>query len=594
MQVVDEAPLSAQQPRVLEAAQPRTNRHAAKVSAIDAHWMAVARGDEPGDLVLSGGHVFSVFTKEWLDVDVAIKDGHVVGLGRYEKGERLDVSGAYLVPGFIDAHMHIESSKLMVDEFARAVLAHGTTAVVADPHEIANVLGTDGIHWLLDCCDDLPLDVFVMASSCVPASRFESPRRPFTPGDIESLLRRHRTIGIAEMMNFPGVIAGDAQELAKLETGLTDHVDGHAPGVRGAPLNAYVAAGITTDHESFTYEEALEKRRLGMWVLIREASIARNLRDLLPLVKRYGTDRCAFCTDDREPDFIVEQGHINQMVRVAVEDGVSAEDALVMATINPALCHRLWSLGAIAPGYQADILVLDDLRSFEPRQVLKRGAPPRFVEVKVPEWVRQTVSLAPVDAASFRVPAGPKQVRVMRVVPAQLLTGVEVVEPTVRDGCVVADPSRDLVKIAVVERHHASGRVGLGFATNVGLRRGAFASTVAHDAHNIVLLGVDDADMAGCVTRLAETGGGIVIAEGGRVVEELPLPIAGLMSDRPLAEVHERLRSMEKRLAGMGVTMASPFMTLSFLALSVIPELKITDRGLVDVGRVEVVPLGVE
>jgi adenine deaminase len=311
-------------------------------------------------------------------------------------------------------------------------------------------------------------------------------------------------------------------------------------------------------------------------------------------VKRYGTDRCAFCTDDREPDFIVEQGHINQMVRVAVEDGVSPEDALVMATINPALCHRLWSLGAIAPGYQADILVLDDLRSFEPRQVLKRGAPPRFVEVKVPEWVRQTVSLAPVDAASFRVPAGPKQVRVMRVVPAQLLTGVEVVEPTVRDGCVVADPSRDLVKIAVVERHHASGRVGLGFATNVGLRRGAFASTVAHDAHNIVLLGVDDADMAGCVTRLAETGGGIVIAEGGRVVEELPLPIAGLMSDRPLAEVHERLRSMEKRLAGMGVTMASPFMTLSFLALSVIPELKITDRGLVDVGRVEVVPLGVE
>jgi len=556
--------------------------------------MAVARGDEPADLVLSGGHVFSVFTKEWLDVDVAIKDGHVVGLGRYEKGERLDVSGAYLVPGFIDAHMHIESSKLMVDEFARAVLAHGTTAVVADPHEIANVLGTDGIHWLLDCCDDLPLDVFVMASSCVPASRFESPRRPFTPGDIESLLRRHRTIGIAEMMNFPGVIAGDPEELAKLETGLTDHVDGHAPGVRGAGLNAYVAAGITTDHESFTYEEALEKRRLGMWVLLREASIARNLRDLLPLVKKYGTDRCAFCTDDREPDFIVEQGHINQMVRVAVEEGVSPEDALVMATINPALCHRLWRLGAIAPGYQADILVLDDLRSFNPRQVLKRGGSPRFVEVKVPEWVRQTVSLAPVDASSFRVPAGPKQVRVMRVVPAQLLTGVEIVEPTVRDSCVVADPSRDLVKIAVVERHHASGRVGLGFATNVGLRRGAFASTVAHDAHNIVVLGVDDADMAACVMRLAETGGGIVVAEGGRVVEELPLPIAGLMSDRPLAEVHERLRSLENRLAGMGVTMASPFMTLSFLALSVIPELKITDRGLVDVGRFEVVPLGVE
>jgi adenine deaminase len=556
--------------------------------------MAVARGDEPADVVLTGGHVFSVFTREWLDVDVAITDGHIVGLGRYEGGERKDVKGAYLVPGFIDAHMHLESSKLMVDEFARAVLAHGTTAVVADPHEIANVLGTDGIHWLLDCCAGLPLDVFVMASSCVPASQFESPRRPFTPGDIESLLRRHRTIGVAEMMNFPGVISGRASELAKLETGLTDHVDGHAPGVRGPALNAYVAAGIGTDHESFTFEEALEKRRLGMWVLMREASIARNLRDLLPLVRSHGTDRCAFCTDDREPDFIVEHGHINQMVRVAVEEGISAEDALVMATINPALCHRLRRLGAIAPGYQADIVILDDLRSFRPREVLKHGAPPRFVDVEVPEWVRQTVSLAPVDASTFRVAAGPGRIRVMRVIPAQLLTGVEVVEPSTRDGCIVADPRRDLVKIAVLERHHASGRVGMGFATNVGLARGAFASTVAHDAHNIVVLGVDDADMAACAMRLAEMGGGIVIAEGGRAVEELPLPIAGLMSDRPLAEVDRRIRSMERRLATMGVTMAYPFMTLSFLALSVIPELKITDRGLVDVGRFELVPLGVD
>jgi adenine deaminase len=556
--------------------------------------MAVARGDEPADLVLSGGHVFSVFTKEWLDVDVAIHDGFVAGLGRYEGRERLEVDGAYLVPGFIDAHMHIESSKLMVDEFARAVLAHGTTAVVADPHEIANVLGTDGIHWLLDCCADVPLDVFVMASSCVPASQFESPRRPFTTGDIESLLRRSRTIGIAEMMNFPGVIAGSPSELAKLSTGLTSHVDGHAPGVRGPALNAYIVAGIGSDHESFTFEEALEKRRLGMWVLLREASIARNLRDLLPLVKRYGTERCAFCTDDREPDFIVEHGHINQMVRVAVDEGVSPEDALVMATLNAALCHRLWRLGAIAPGYQADILVLDDLKSFRPRNVLKRGAEPRFVKLVAPEWVRQTVSLAPVDASSFRIAAGPKKIRVMRVIPAQLITGTEVVEPAVRDGCVVADPSRDLVKIAVLERHHASGRIGLGFATNVGLKRGAFASTVAHDAHNIVVLGVDDRDMAACAMRLAEIGGGIVIVEGGRVVEELPLPIAGLMSDRPLAEVHDRLQSMEKTLRGMGVTMAAPFMTLSFLALSVIPELKITDRGLVDVNRFELVPLGVE
>jgi adenine deaminase len=563
-------------------------------TVIDARWIAVARGDEPADLVLAGGRVLSVFTKEWLEVDVAIADGHVVGLGRYEGRERMDVSGRYLVPGFIDAHMHIESSKLMVDEFARAVLAHGTTAVIADPHEIANVLGTDGIHWLLDCCADLPLDVYVMASSCVPASKFESPRRPFTPGDIESLLRRHRTIGIAEMMNFPGVIAGEESELAKLSTGLTDHVDGHAPGVRGPSLNAYIAAGIRSDHESTTFEEALEKRRLGMWVMLREASIARNLRDLLPLVKRYGPERCMLCTDDREPDFIVEHGHINQMVRVAVAEGISPEDAVIMATINPASYHRLWHLGAIAPGYQADILVLDDLDSFKPRMVLKRGAPPRFVKLDVPAWVRRTVSLAPVDASSFRIAAGPKKIRVIRVIPAQLLTVAVSVDPNVRDGCIVADPARDLVKIAVIERHHASGRIGLGFATNVGLRRGAFASTVAHDAHNVVMLGVDDGDMAACAMRLAEIGGGVVIADGGRVVEELPLPIAGLMSDRPLAEVDERLRSMERRLNDMGVTIAAPFMTLSFLALSVIPELKITDQGLVDVGRFELVPLGIE
>jgi adenine deaminase len=561
---------------------------------MNPRWMAVARGDEPADLVLAGGRVLSVFTKEWLEVDVAIAGGHVVGLGRYEGHTRTDVSGAFLVPGFIDAHMHIESSKLTVDEFARAVLPHGTTTVVADPHEIANVLGTDGIHWLLDSCADLPLDVFVMASSSVPASVFESPLRPFTPGDIESLLRRHRTIGVAEMMNFPGVIAGDKDEVAKLQTGLTDHVDGHAPGVRGPALNAYIAAGIRSDHEATTYEEALEKRRLGMWVMLREASIARNLRDLLPLVKRYGSERCMFCTDDREPSFIVQEGHINQMVRVAVAEGIAPEDAVIMATINPATYHRLWNLGAIAPGYQADILVLDDLTSFMPREVLKKGAAPRFVKLEVPEWVRQTVHLAEVNSSTFDIASGPRRIRVIRVIPAQLLTGTELVEPTTRDGCIVADPARDLVKIAVLERHHASGRVGLGFATNIGLRRGAFASTVAHDAHNVVVLGVDDADMAACASRLAEIGGGIVIADGGRVVEELPLPVAGLMSDQPLAFVHERLRSMEKRLAGMGVTMTAPFMTLSFLALSVIPELKITDRGLVDVARFELVPLGVE
>ncbi len=564
------------------------------VYGVNAKWLAVARGDEPADLVITGGRVFSVFTREWLDVGVALVDGYVVGLGDYEAKQRMNAHGAYLVPGFIDAHVHIESSKLMLDQFSRAVLPHGTTAVVADPHEIANVLGTDGVHWLLDACDQVPLDVFVMAPSCVPASPFESPRRPFSLGDLEGLLRRHRTIGVAEMMNFAGVIAGQAGELGKLQTGLTEHVDGHAPGVAGRPLNAYVAAGIHSDHECATYDEALEKRRLGMWVMLREGSAARNLVDLLPLVREYGPDRCMFCTDDREPVFLVEQGHIDQMVRIAVEHGLRPEDALVMATLHPAQYHGLRHLGAIAPGYQADILFLDDLRSFKPRLVLKRGAEPVHRPVETPEWVRHTVNIAPIEEASFEVRGPAHRIRVIGVVPGQLVTGCELMKPAVRDGRLVADPARDLVKIAVVERHNATGRVGVGFATNVGLKRGAFASTVAHDAHNVVVLGVDDADMTRCVRRLAEIGGGVVVVEGGEVKGELPLPVGGLMSDAPLPEVHRRLADMEQTLRDIGVAWDAPFMCLSFLTLSVIPELKITDRGLVDVGRSQLVPLVVD
>jgi adenine deaminase len=556
---------------------------------IDAKWMAVARGDRPAEVVLKGGHVFSVFTREWLDLDLAIQDGHVVGLGRYDGERVIEVEGAYLVPGFIDGHVHIESSKLLPDELARALVPRGTTAIVADPHEIANVLGVSGVRWLLEASDGLPLEVFVMAPSCVPASPFESPRETVTAGQIGELLRQPRVLGVAEMMNYPGVIAGEPEELAKLAQ--SDHVDGHAPRVSGGALNAYIAAGISSDHEATTYEEALEKRRLGMWVMLREASIARNLADLLPLVQRYGPERCLLCTDDREPNFIVEEGHLDQMLRKAVAGGVAAEDALVMATLNAAEYHRLWRLGALAPGYQADVVVLEDLVDFRVRQVLKRGAEPVYPAVAVPDWVLNTVHPAPVSRSSFRIPAASGPIRVIGVVPMQLLTTAELRKPLVRDGETVADPGRDLAKIAVIERHHASGRIGLGFATNVGLRRGAYASTVAHDAHNLVVMGVDDEDMAACVRRLVELGGGIVVAEGGEVVEELPLPVAGLMSDRPLGEVHRRMEALERRLRAMGVRGQAPFMTLSFLALSVIPELKITDLGLVDVSRFQLVPL---
>jgi adenine deaminase len=331
-----------------------------------------------------------------------------------------------------------------------------------------------------------------------------------------------------------------------------------------------------------------------MWIMLREGSAARNLVDLLPLVLRHGPERCMFCTDDREPVFLVDEGHIDQMLRVAVAHGVAAEDALVMATLHPAQYHDLPHLGAIAPGYQADIVLLEDLRDFKARTVLKRGAEPEHEPIEIPEWVRQTVNVGTIAEASFEVRANARQIRVIRVIPGQLVTAAEAVAPAARDGLLVADPSRDLVKIAVVERHHATGRVGLGFATNVGLKRGAFASTVAHDAHNIVVLGVNDADMLLCVRRLAQLGGGVVVVEGGEVKGELALPVAGLMSDAPLDRVHREMLGLEDVLRRNGVVWEAPFMCLSFLALSVIPELKITDRGLVDVKRFELVSLQVD
>jgi adenine deaminase len=557
-----------------------------------ARRLAVARGDEPADLVVRGGRVFSAFTREWLDTDVAVVDGVVAGLGEYEGREVLDASGRYVVPGFIDAHMHIETSKLLVDEFARLVLPLGTTAIVADPHEIANVLGTDGVHWLLDACSGLPLDVYFMASSSVPASSFESPRRALSTGDLEGLLRRHRVLGLAEMMNFPGVVSGSEHELAKLS--LAHHIDGHAPGVRGKALNAYAAAGIQSDHEAFTIEEGRERLRAGMWLLIREASAARNLKALIPLALEYGPSRLAFCTDDREPEHIADDGHVNAMVRDAVALGIPPEDALVMGTLNPALYHGLTHLGAIAPARQADLLLLPDLVSFVPELVLKRGRPVEEIpEVTVPDWVKRTIHVNPVATNDFLIPWSDGKARVIGLIPDQIVTAALEDEPTVEDGYAVADPARDLAKIAVLERHLGTGRIGLGFVRGFGLQRGAFAATLSHDAHNIVVVGVDDGAMARAVGRLRELGGGLVVVEEQGVRAELALPVAGLLSDRPLAEVLDASRTINAAVAALGVTFPAPFQMLAFLALSVIPALKITDRGLVDVDRFELVPLAV-
>jgi adenine deaminase len=564
--------------------------------------LAVSRGDEPADLVIRGGRVLSVFTGELFEADVAVAGEHVAGVGRYDDGRQtVDASGLVLLPGFIDGHMHIESTKLMVDEFARAALPWGTTTVVLDPHEIANVFGLDGVRAILASADAVPLDYYVMVSSCVPASAFESSAHTVTAEDIARFLEEEpRALGVAEMMNFPSVVRGDDDALAKLEAARLaggGHVDGHAPGLSGRELNAYLAAGVRSDHECTTYEEALEKRRLGMWIMIREGSAARNLEALLPLVLEHGPGNCMLCTDDREPDQLLREGHINDVMRRAVVLGCPPAEAVVMGTLNAARYHRLHEHGAVAPGYVADIAAVEDLEQFRPVKVWKRG---RLVaqdgraadipRVEAPDWMRGSVRVPALTAADFRVEAGGR-VRVIGVDAGEIVTRALVLEPARRDGEAVADPGRDLAKAAVVERHKGTGRIGLGFVQGFGLRRGALASTHAHDAHNVVVVGVDDADMAVAVNRLAEIGGGQVAVAGGQVLGEVPCPIGGLMSDRPVEEVAAAVEHMEKAASELGVLIRSPFMAISFLALSVVPELKLTDLGLVDAVRFELVPL---
>jgi adenine deaminase len=393
-------------------------------------------------------------------------------------------------------------------------------------------------------------------------------------------------------MNFPGVVAGDPTELDKLRLAEGVQVDGHAPGLLGKELNAYVAAGIRSDHEALTIDEGRERLRAGMWLLIREASMARNLQALLPLVRDFGTNRIAFCTDDRDPEDIAENGHINGMVREAVAAGIAPEDAVALATINPATWHRLWHLGAIAPGYQADLLLLPDLERFEPELTLKAGrAVDEIPEPDVPEWVKHSVRNRPVNAADLQIPWDGGKARAIGLVPDQVVTESVEVEPPSADGFASASAADDLAKIAVIERHLGTGRIGRGFVRGSGLRQGALASTVSHDAHNIIVLGMSDDDMARAVERLGEIGGGIVVVTDGDVKAELPLPVAGLLADAPLADVIAKSLACNDAARALGWSGATPFLTLSFLGLSVIPSLKITDRGLVDVDRFEIVPL---
>jgi adenine deaminase len=565
--------------------------------------VAVARGDEPPDLVLKGGRVLSVFTGEVFEADVAIAGEHIAGVGSYDGPTVDNVSGHVLVPGLIDAHMHLESTKLMVDEFARAVLPHGTTTVVIDPHEMANVFGLRGVTALLDSAGDVPLDYYVMVPSCVPASRFESSGATVTAEDVDEFLReRADVIGLAEVMDFPGVIAGEQGVLAKLEATLRDggHLDGHAPGVSGRALSAYLSTGIGSDHECTDAAEALEKRRLGMWIMIRENRGARNLEALIPMVLEHGPSNTMLCTDDREPDELLSDGHVDDAVRKAIRLGCDPADAIVMATINTARWHRRREHGAVAPGYLADIVAVPDLAEFQPAIVWKRGRlaarEGQAVDVAkahVPSWLHDSVRIPDLSALAFRVDAVARA-RVIGVEPDSLTTRSLVGEPGRRNGDATADPARDLAKVAVVERHGGTGRIGVGFVTGFGLRRGALGSTHAHDAHNLGVVGTDDADMAAAANRLREIGGGQVAVLDGRVIAELPCPVAGLLSERPCEDVAaQAVRLTRAAREELGATYPAPFMAMSFLALSVLPELRITDRGLVDTVTFEPVPLGI-
>ncbi len=557
--------------------------------------IAVAQGVEPADLVLAGGEVIDVFGGEFVRGDVAIVDGRIAGVGIYPLArDRIDVSGRVVAPSFVDAHVHLESALVWVTEFARAVVPRGTGAVVTDPHEIANVAGLPGIAAIRAAAADLPLEVAFTVPSCVPASDHESPGAKFGIDEIAEALTWPETVGLGELMNFPGVLAGDDDIAAKLSLSDGRRRDGHAPGLRGAALQAYAGAGVGSDHESIHLEEAREKLRAGLMVMIREGSSEHNLLDLLPLVTDRTYGRCCFASDDRDCHTLLHDGHVDAILRQAIAAGLDPIRAIRMATWNPADYWRLEGIGAVAPGYRADLVVLDDLPRVKVGLTLYEGAvvardgtlvAPIPTTPAIPDRLRDTVRLAPLRMADLRL--APEDARVaVEVIPGQIVTRAVEVEPVLHDGWAVAapGPERDLLKLVCVERHHATGRVGAGYVRGFGLRRGALASTIAHDAHNIVAVGADDADLLAAIATVAENQGGLAAVADGRILGHLPLPIAGLLSDRPLSEVAAAYAALESTARDLGSTLPSPFGLLAFMALSVIPAARVTDRGFVRFG----------
>jgi adenine deaminase len=564
-----------------------------------ADFIQVARGRRPCDLLLTDARIVDVFSGNVFPGSLAIAAGRIAGFGDTPAHRRVSLGGRFVAPGFIDPHVHIESAMTCVGEFARAVAARGTTTVVADPHEIANVLGTVGIRYMLASAEGQPINVFYTLPSCVPATGLETAGAELTAADMAGFFDHPRIVALGEMMNFPGVLGGDPGVLAKLAAARRSGkpVDGHAPGLSGLDLAAYAAAGITSDHECTSAAEAREKLAAGMYVMIRQGTAARNLKDLLPIVTEGACRRLMWCTDDRHPHDLLHEGHIDAILREAIGAGVDPVTAIRMATLTPAERFGLNDLGALAPGRQADFVVFSDLKSPSAEEVYCRGVLVARNGSMVPGLAPPPPPSAPpsmrVGTADldFSVRCTGRRVRVIEVVADQIFTRQTVAAAPLAAGVFASDPARDLLKIAVIERHRGSGRVGLGVIRGIGLKNGALASSVAHDSHNIIVVGTTDADMRAAAEAVAAMGGGLVAAAGGRVLSSLPLPVAGLMSEEPLPVVSAAVDRLIRAAGDLGSALKDPFMTLSFMALPVIPELKITDRGLVDVNRFEHVPL---
>lgn len=564
--------------------------------------MLVAKGEKPANLLLRNCELVNVYSGVIERQSVALYGERVAGFGEYEAEVEVDLRGKYLCPGFIDGHVHLESSMLSPEEFARAVIVHGTTAVVADPHEIANVAGVDGLDYFFRASHSLPISLYLMLPSCVPATPLETSGATLRAEDLLPLLEREEVLGLAEMMNYPGVLSLSEEVWRKLDLFRSSIIDGHAPGLSGRELSAYIAAGMSSDHESTELEEAREKLRLGMFLILREGSTAKDLERLLPLVNDYCCSRCFLGTDDRDPEDIIREGHIDFLLRRAIRCGLDPVRAIQLATLNPARYFGLKDREGIGPGKYADCVVLDSLEDLTIEAVVKNG---RFV-VREGEFsgdlaetepllrIRHSVNFSLMKPADFEIRKEGEHCRVIKLVPDEIVTKEVRLRPRTEGDRVIPDLENDIIKIAVVERHHGSGNKALGLVQGLGLKSGAIGSSFAHDSHNVVLAGVSDVDMALVANHICKIDGGLVAVKDGELLASLPLPIGGLMSDQPISSVDESLKILRKKAKELGSILENPFMALSFMSLAVIPELKITDRGLVCVKESRLVPFWVD